>query len=58
MPSTSSILFEPANGGTRLHFTVSFEAKAFLKLLDSLLEKMLVLQRKINLRKLIELLGR
>jgi len=58
MPSTSSILFEPANGGTRLHFTVNFETKGFLKLLDSLLEKMLVPQGETNLRKLKELLER
>jgi hypothetical protein len=34
MPGTSTILFEPANGGTKLHFTVNFETKGFLKLLD------------------------
>lgn len=58
MPSTSSVLFEPANVGTRLHFTVNFEAKGSLRLLDSLLEKMLVPQRQINLRKLKELIER
>jgi len=58
MPATSTILFEPANGGTKLHFTVNFETKGFLKLLDSLLEKMLVPQGRTNLRKLKELLER
>jgi uncharacterized membrane protein len=56
MPGTSTILFEPANGGTKLHFTVNFETKGFLKLLDPLLEKMLVPQGRTNLRKLKEIL--
>lgn len=56
MPVTETIIFEPADGGTKLQMILNIQTVGLLRLIDPLLKNMLRRLAQINIRKLKELL--
>jgi uncharacterized protein YndB with AHSA1/START domain len=56
IPTTFTIIFEPANGGTKLQFILNVQTRGLIKLIDPLIENIFRKQAPINFRRLKELL--